>query len=94
MNRKTWRVMCSEWNEEKGCWIIRPASGKKHTTREAAKAEMVSFQEDPRYIGYNFTIEEPFNEEEFFASFFNTWGNTEEVSKRFPFIKHTGKVEA
>lgn len=101
MSKGTWRVMRSQWVEDKGYWLVKPASGKRHKTREAARSEMIGFQEDPRYAGYNFTIEEPLNEEEFIARFIGAWSDdkvskkiNEEIAKNFPFIKHTGKVDA
>lgn len=52
---KTWLVVYV-LRTEAGYLKLYPASGKKHASRLDAMAEKLSFELDPKYTGYSFSV--------------------------------------
>lgn len=55
MRKKTWLVVYTTRTED-GYLKLYPASSKKHTSRLDAMAEKLSFELDPKYAGYSFSV--------------------------------------
>lgn len=70
MKKKTWRIIWKSWNEDGSC-RVRYADCVKYTSREAALNALHELQDDPKNAGESFSIEEPFDEEQFIRAFVN-----------------------